>query len=76
MRSAGETCFGKFIYKWRQRKAGMGAYLCMVPFISVLNFLHGFNGQFLMLYISGVLYSPISRRSSSSPGDFYPIINE
>jgi hypothetical protein len=34
---------------------GMGVYLCMVPFILVLNFLHGFNGQFLMLYISGSL---------------------
>jgi hypothetical protein len=33
----------------------MSVYLFIVPFILVLNFLHGFNGQFLMLYISGTL---------------------
>jgi hypothetical protein len=44
---------------------GMGAYLCMVSFISVMNFLHDFNGQFLMLYFSGMLYRSVSRLSSS-----------
>jgi hypothetical protein len=33
MRAAGEICFGKFIYRRRQRKAGMGNYLYMVPFV-------------------------------------------
>jgi hypothetical protein len=38
----------------------MSVYLCKAPFTSVLSFLHGFNGQFLMLYIFGMLYSPVS----------------
>jgi hypothetical protein len=46
-RSSRGACFRKSAYKRRQRKAGMGRYLCMGPFILALDSFYGLTSNFL-----------------------------
>jgi hypothetical protein len=45
-RSSKGACFGKSVYRRRQRKAGMGGYLHMGPFILALDSFYGLTSNF------------------------------
>jgi hypothetical protein len=46
-RSSRGACVGKSVYGRRQRKAGMGSYLCMGPFILALNSFYSLTSRVL-----------------------------
>jgi hypothetical protein len=46
IRAAGEICFGKFVYRKRQRKEGMSSYLYVGPFVLALDSFYGFTSNF------------------------------